>query len=214
VPSFSTTYVCAACGKSFRVEVTGLGDPHRHIPERSQEALRQVRAAENRLGQAKDGDPVNELAGELLEQEARSELRYATCLGCGQKNPEGIAADRANHRQSLTFGLVFFGVLAVVSWFVPWAALVLPLMDLLVFRPIMVVQLRKSGQRLPLVPFVAGIVLDAALIALIVYFPRAAPLVPITGIVRSIIRKPPMDEWRWQEAGKKIRFEAREGSSS
>jgi DNA-directed RNA polymerase subunit RPC12/RpoP len=214
VPSFSTTYVCAACGKSFPVEVTGLGDPHAHIPERSQEVLREVREVQNRLGQAKDGDPVHELAGELLEQEARSELRYATCPGCDQKNPEGVAANRANHRQSLMFGLVFFGVLAILSWFVPWAALVLPLMDLLVFRPIMVAQLRKSGQSLSILPFVAGIVLDAALIALIVYYPRAAPLVPIAGIVRSLIRKPAMAEWRWQEAGQKIRFEAREGSSA
>lgn len=205
--SFTTTYTCAACGRSSSVIVTGLGDPEEYVTERSRDALRRARAIENQLGQAKEGDPVDELAERLLEQEARSELRYATCPACGTKNPEGVTAEMADHRQSLIFGFVFFGILAVAAWFVPWAALLLPLMDLLIFRPVMVVQVRRSNKPFPTLPFVAGILLDAALIALIVLYPRTAPLVPIAGIVQSIVRRPQQSEWKWEEAGRKMRFE-------
>jgi hypothetical protein len=215
VHSFSTAYHCAACNESFHVEVTDLGDPYKHIPERSQEVLRRVRATENQLGPTKPGDPVNDLARELLEGEARSELRYATCPACNAKNPEGIAAIRADQRQTSLFGLVFFGIVAAAAWFYPWVALILPGMDLLVFRPIMVVQVRKSDKPFPIVPFALGIALDAALIALILLYPRAAPLVPLAGIVQSIFRGGSAKyDWKWEEARKKMRFEQPEKASS
>ncbi|MBK9260962.1 MAG: hypothetical protein IPM54_14260 [Polyangiaceae bacterium] len=205
--SFTTTYTCAACGKSSSVIVTGLGDPEDYVTERSREALRRVRTTENQLGAAKEGDPVDELAERLLEQEARLELRYATCPACATKNPKGVAAEKADHRHTIIFGLVFFGIMAAFAWFVPRVALILPIMDLLIFRPVMVVQVRRSNKPFPTLPFVAGILLDAALIALIVYWPRAAPFVPIAGIVQSIVRRPQQSEWKWEEAGRKLRFE-------
>lgn len=208
MPSFSTIYVCSACGKSSNVEIIDLGDPHEHIPERTREVLRRSRTIQDQLGAAKPGDPVEDLAQELLERDARSELRYATCPECNAKNPEGSAAIRADHRQSLLFGLVFFGIVAIAAWFYPWAALLLPGMDLLVFRPIMFVQARKIDKPFPVIPFVLGIVLDVLLIALILYYPRVAWLVPIAGIIQSIIRQGSAKyDWKWEDAQKKMRFE-------
>jgi len=212
MPSFATTYTCAACNSSSNVEVTDLGDPHRHISDRSRNIMRRGRELQNEfgVGQEKPGDPVDELAHDLLEQEARFELRYATCPKCSAKNPEGLAAIRADQRQSLLFGIVFFGVLAVVAWFYPKVALILPFMDLLVFRPMMFVQARKSDKPFPFLAFGAGIALDAALIALILFFPRAAPLIPIAGIVRSLFSDSAKNDWKWEEAQKKVRFESTE----
>ena len=208
MPSFSTTYACSACSKSSNVEITDLGDPYQHIPERTQNVLRRSRETQNLLGAEKPGDPVEDLAHELLEREARSELRYVTCPECNAKNPEGIEAIRAEQRQSLLFGMVFFGIVAIAAWFYPWVALILPGMDLLVFRPIMFVQARKSDKPFPFVPFVMGIVLDGLLIGVILQYPRAASLVPIAGIVQSIVRKGSgMDDWKWEETRKKMRFE-------
>lgn len=184
-----------------------LGDPHRHIPERTRDVMRRGRELQNEFAQEKPGDPVDELAHDLLEQEARFELRYATCPKCSAKNPEGIAAIQADKRQTLLFGIVFFGILAAVSWFYPWAALILPGIDLLVFRPMMFVQARKNDKPFPVVVFTAGIALDAALITLILFVPRVAPLIPMVGIVRSLFGGSTKDDWKWDEARKKVRFE-------
>lgn len=214
MPSFSTTYTCAACATSSNVEVIDLGDPYRHIAEDTRDTMRRVREAQTRLGTAKPGDPVEELAQELLEQEARSELRYATCPKCSAKNPDGLAAIQAERRQTLLFGLIFFGLLAGVAWFYPWAALLLPGLDLLIFRPMMFVQARKNPRPFPIVPFAFGIVLDALLIALIVLYPRAAPLVPIAGIVQSLFGGSSKYDWKWDEAKKKVRFEMPETAAA
>jgi hypothetical protein len=214
MPSFSTTYTCEACGTSSNVEVIDLGDPYRHISEGSQDAMRRVRETQNKLGQEKPGDPVEELAHELLEQEARSELRYATCPKCSVKNPEGLAAIRAERRQNLLFGIVFFGIIAAIAWFYPWAALILPGMDLLVFRPMMIFHVKKSGKPFPIVPFASGVFLDALLIALIVLYPRAAPFVPIAGIVQSLFGGSTKHDWKWDEAKKKLRFEMTETAAA
>ncbi len=68
----------------------------------------------------------------------------------------------------------------------------------------MVVQTRKANQPLKLLPFSLGIAIDVALIALIVLVPQAAPLVPIAGIVQSLVRRPTKNDLRWEEAAKKI----------
>lgn len=173
--------------------------------------MRRVRATENRLGQDKPGDPVEELAREMLEREARSELRYAKCPQCDAKNPEGLAADRADQRQSQLLGLGLFGVLAVVAWFYPNAALIFPGMDLLIFRPMMVVYARKmSDKPFPTGVFIAGILVDILLIAVILLVPRGAFLIPIVGILRSLFTSSSKHEGRWEEAEKKIRFEVRQ----
>lgn len=215
MPSFSTTYACSACGQSSNVEVIDLGDPYEHIPERTQNVLRRSRDTQNKLGAERPGDPVDELALKLLEREARSELRYVTCPKCNAKNPEGIAAIQADQRQSLLFGVVFFGIVAIAAWFYPWVALILPGMDLLVFRPIMFVQARKSDKPFPVVPFVLGIVFDGLLIALILLYPRTASLVPIAGIVQSLVRRgSAKSDWKWEETRKKMRFEQSQEAAS
>ena len=207
MPSFTTTYTCPSCNKTFRVEIAGLSDPEGNIAPRTQDNLRMIQAVRNRLGETNESDPVAELSQQILEQEAHLELRYATCPSCGEKNPAGIADDTAVRRQSLRFGIIFFGALAIAARYVSWVALFLPLMDLFVFRPIMVVQTRKANQPLKLLPFSLGIALDVALIALIILVPQAAPLVPIAGIVQSLVRRPTKNDGRWDEAAKKFRFE-------
>ncbi len=208
MPSFSTTYVCSACAFSSPVEVTDLGDPYAHIPEHSRDALRRGRAAKNHVGHDEPGDPVDELANELLERAGRSELRYARCPKCSTKNPEGVAADRADHRNSLLFGGGLFGVLAVIAWFYPKAALFLPAMDLFVFRPIMFVQARKNVDKpFPTGTFVVGILVDIGLVALILYAPRVAFLIPLVGVGQSLLSGSSKYEWRWADAAKKIRFD-------
>jgi hypothetical protein len=193
--------------------VTELSDPYQHIPGRSQDILRRSQAVQNHFGAAKQGDPVDELARELLEREAISELRYATCPACHEKNPDGIASIRTDRRQNLLFGWGFFGIVAGIAWFYPWAALVLPGMDLLVFRPIMFVQARKTDKPFPFVPFIGGITFDFLLIALILRFPRYAPLIPLAGIVQSIFTGSAKYDWRWDDAQKKLRFDSLEKSA-
>lgn len=210
MPSFATTYTCAACNSSFPVEIVDLGDPHRHIPESSQRALRGIGGAGSHVGGHSADDPVEDLAQRLLEQEARSELRYAICPKCSARNPEGLAADKVDRRQTNLFGLVFFGIIAAVAYFYPYAALLLPGIDLFVFRPMMFVMARKNPRPFPVLTFLAGIALDIALIAVIFLYPRAAPLVPIVGIVQSLLSRSQKGDSKWGEAQKKLRFDASE----
>lgn len=214
MPSFATTYTCSACNSSFPVEIVDLGDPHRHIPESSQRALRGLGGAGNHVGGHSADDPVEELAQRLLEQEARSELRYAICPKCSARNPDGIAADKAEQRRTMIFGLGFFGIIAVVAYFYPYAALLLPGIDLLVFRPMMFVMARKNPRPFPVLTFLAGIALDIALIAVIFLYPRAAPIVPLAGILQSLLGKSKKNDWTWDEAQKKIRFGTTEEAAS
>lgn len=213
--SFSTTYHCSACEKTFPVEVTDLGDPYVHIPERSRESMRRIRATQNKFGHDKPGDPVDELAATLLEQEAVSVLLRATCPACKAKNPAGIADDRKEHKQTMLFGCVFFGIWAVVSKFYSWAALIIPGMSLFVFRPIMFVQLRKAQDKpFPVFRFIAGILFDLALAAAVVQFPIIAPGVPLIGLVQSFFSGTSKYEWKWEEAQKKIQFGPRENAAT
>lgn len=215
MPSYSTVYTCPACAASSAVEVTDLGDPYAHIPERSQEALRGIRATENKLGIEKPGDPVDDLAQDLLAQDARAQLRYAQCPSCAVKNPEGIAADRAERRQTLLFGLIFFGAIAVAARFYPWVALIIPAMDLFVFRPLMFVQARKQKDKpFPVLPFIAGVLLDVLLIAVILLYPLAAPLIPIAGIIQSVFSRSSKSEWKWEDAASKLKFDVAQRATS
>lgn len=218
MPSFSTTYDCRACQKRFPVEVQDLGDPHEHIPRRSEETLRRIRETENQLGLNKPADPINELAQKLLEQEAQSVLLRAACPECKTKNPEGIAADRAERRQSFLTGNLIFAVVAVAAYFYPKVALILPGMDLLVFRPILYFQGKKILDKpFPVGTFVLGILIDIGLITLILLYPPAAPFIPLAGILQSIygyIKNGTKYDWRWEESEKKLRFGTAEIAAS
>jgi hypothetical protein len=210
VPSFATSYTCPSCKVSTQVEVIDLGDPHAHIPGNTGEAMRRVRNL-----QGKPGDPVEEVAREILGNEAQMVLRYAICPACSAKNPAGEAATRAERHASLLFGLIFFGAIAGVAAFYSWVALILPVMDLFVFRPLMVLNAKKvTDKPFPKFMFAVSILLDIGLIAAILNFPRVAPLVPFMGIVQSLFGGAAKDQWKWDDAQKKLRFEAPETAVS
>ncbi len=205
--SFSTTYHCAACEKTFPVEVTDLDDPYAHIPEHSRESMRRVRETQNKFGQNNPGDPVEELAGRLLEQDARGVLLRATCPGCKARNPAGVADDRKEHISAVLFGCIFFGILAIVAWYYSWAALILPGVSLFVLRPIMFFQLRKVQDKpFPVLRFITGILFDIGYIAAVLNFPIIAPGIPLIGVVQSLLGGMSKYEWKWEEAQKKLRF--------
>jgi hypothetical protein len=185
----------------------GLRDPDEQIDPRTQESLRTTRAFLVEHGRAEEGDPVAELGARLLEQEARFELRYATCPRCGAKNPEGVAAERADQQRTRVFGVVLYGGLAAGAWFAPKVAIVLPALDLLVFRPLGAFMLKKRGEPIRVLPLAGALALDGALIALVLLFPRAAPLIPLLALVYSLVRRPEAKEWRWEEAKKKMQFQ-------
>lgn len=213
MPSLHTSYTCPACQKTLAVEVKGLGDPYEHIPERSREVMRRVRETENKLGQDKPGDPVEELAQSLLEQEARSVLLHATCPECNAKNPAGIADDRKEHTHTVLFGCIPLGIIAVAAWFYSWVALIILGASLLVFRPLMVLQWRKLREKpFPYGRFIAGILIDIGLVVATLKFPIVAPGVPLVGLVQTILSGTSKYEWKWEDAQKKLRFGAQENA--
>jgi hypothetical protein len=165
--------------------------------------------------QGKPGDPVEEVARQILEQEAQLVLRYATCPACSAKNPAGIEVSRAERRAGLIFGLIFFGAIAIAAAYYSWVALILPILDLFVFRPLMVLNAKKMTDKpFPKGMFALTILFDIALIAVIVLFPRAAPLVPLMGIAQMLFGGSAKDQWKWEDAQKKMRFEMTESATS
>lgn len=165
--------------------------------------------------QGKPGDPVEEMARRILEQEAELVLRFATCPACSAKNPAGIAVSRAERRAGLIFSVIVFGAIAVAAAFYSWVALILPVLDLFVFRPLMLVNARKMPDKpFPKGMFALTVLVDIALIAAILQFPRIAPLVPVLGIVQMLFGGSAKDQWRWEEGQKKLRFETREPAAS
>jgi hypothetical protein len=135
VPSVAITYECLVCHASCPATVTSFDDPVASIAPRTQETLRKTRAILVRAGREVEGDPVDEIAAEILQQGARSALLYATCPRCGAKNPEGVTERARDERRWkwITFAILF--VLAASAWFVRWIALVLPGLDLFFLRP-------------------------------------------------------------------------------
>jgi len=165
--------------------------------------------------QGKPGDPVEEVAQQILEQEAQLALRYAICPACSTKNPAGIEVTRTERRSGLIFGAVIFGAIALAAAYYSWVALILPGIDLFVFRPLMLVNARKMTDKpFPKGMFVFTILFDIALIAAIVQFPRVAPLVPFMGIVQLFFGGSAKDDWRWEDAQKKLRFEKADAATS
>lgn len=159
--------------------------------------------------QGKPGDPVEEIAQEILEQEAQMVLRYATCPACSAKNPAGLEVSRAERKSSLLFGGIFLGGLAVAAYFYPWIALIFPVLNLAIIRPLAVVNARKMRDKpFPTGMFILSILLDISTIVVVLHFPRLAPVVPLLGIVQSLFGGSAKDQWRWDDTSKKLRFEA------
>jgi hypothetical protein len=165
--------------------------------------------------QGKPGDPVEEVAREILEQEAQLALRFATCPACSAKNPAGIAVTRAERRMGLVFGLILFSAIAIAAAFYSWAGLILPGIDLFVFRPLMLLNARKMTDKpFPKGMFALTVFMDIALIAAVLQFPRVAPLVPFMGIVQMFFGGSATDQWKWDEGKKKLQFEKAEAATS
>jgi hypothetical protein len=206
VLSVSTPYACPACHASFAAMVTGLDDPVASIAPRTQESLRKTRALLVQFGRAKEGDPVDELAAEILQDRARSELLYATCPRCGAKNPEGVAHRAREERRAKWAGIALVVALAAASWFVHWIALAMLSADVLVLRPMAIVLARRDGRPVRWLAVVGGVVAEVALIALVARVPHAAPLVILLPTVVQSLRRPEADDRRWREAAAKIAF--------
>lgn len=165
--------------------------------------------------QGKPGDPVEETAQQILEQEAQFVLRYATCPVCSAKNPVGLEASRADRKSTLLFGLVFLGGLAVAAAFYPWIALIFPVLNLVIIRPLALVNARKMRDKpFPTGMFTLSILLDITTIVVVLEIPRLAPIVPLLGIVQSLFGGSAKDQWKWDDAGKKLRFKTNEASAT
>ncbi len=205
--SFATTYDCPACHASCPATVTGLADPVASIAPRTQDTMRKTRALLVQVGRREEGDPVDEIAAEVLEQEARSTLLYATCPRCAARNPEGVAERAADARRWRWITAAILVALAASAWFVRWVAVAMPGLNLLAFRPMAILHARRSGVRVRWLVFASSVAVDVACIALVVLVPRAAPLVLLAPAVQVLVRRPAPDEWRWSNAAEKIRFE-------
>ncbi len=201
MPSVAITYDCPACHASCAATVQGLDDPTASIAPRTQDTLRRTREVLVRAGRAREGDPVDEVAAEILQQTARSTLVYAICPRCGARNPAGVA-ERRRWRWITAAILV---ALAGGAWLVRWVALLLPALDLLFFRPLAIVHARRTGLPVRWLTLAAGVAIDLALVAVVVLLPRAAPLVLLVPAALSVVR--PTDDGRWADAAETIRFE-------
>jgi hypothetical protein len=205
VASLTVTYACPACHVTSAATVTELSDPLTHIAPGTRATLRMTRAVLVQAGRGKEGDPVDEVAGEILEQEARRELRYATCPRCGARSPEGVAELRRSTRWSTWTTVALLSAFAVVAWFGHWVAAILPGLNL-VARPLAVARARRAGEPVRWLLLAPLLAFDAALVAIALLVPRAAPLVPLVPLAVMLVRKPEANERPWQEAAKKIRF--------
>jgi hypothetical protein len=208
VPSVSIPYECSACNASCAAVVTDLDDPSASIDAATQDTLRRLRASRVQAGEAPEGDPVAELAAKILQERAREELLYATCPRCGAKNPEGVVEHARRERRWTAITAAILLALAAGAWFVRWFAIGLPVIDLVVIRPLAIRQARQSGQPVRWLSFASSVVVDVALIVLVVLVPRAAPGVPLVSLVSLLVRRlVERDDRRWREAAGRIRFE-------
>jgi hypothetical protein len=207
VPSVTISFECLLCHASCAATVTGLDDPVASIASRTQDTLRKSRALLVRAGRAEEGDPVDEIAAKILQQRAREVLLYATCPRCGAKNPEGVTAHAKDRRRWRWITAAILVVLAVGAWFVRWIALVLPSADLLVFRLMAIVHARRSRQPVRWLAMATNVATDLSFVAVVVFVPRAAPLLLLVPIAVMLVRRPAADERPWTEAAETIRFE-------
>ena len=211
-PTIALTYACPACAKSFAATVTVPHDPKELISERDRTRLRTVRAmrkeAAEQLQQITpdlDLDPVDETENELLESMGVGELEFATCPGCDERNPVGVAKVRTERRASRAGVAGFYALAALAAWFAPWVAFVVPVMGALILG-VAVMAFRKIRQPIPwarlglqaVVPMALGIVPYA--------WPRWAFVVPLACSGLSLVQESPGDDERFARARERIRF--------
>jgi hypothetical protein len=189
VASFVLPFDCPACRVTTIADVGGLDDPEQFIDARTRAVL---------------GAKVADLEVDLLRQGARRTLLHATCPACGKRNPEGIAAQKRERRWSVAVGFVLYGALVVAAYFAPRIALVVPILGASI-QIAGAVALHRRGQA-RWGRFALHLVVNAALAALVILVPRAAPLVPLIGLLESLRPIPP-DERPWTEAAAAIQFE-------
>jgi hypothetical protein len=211
MPSLLVTYRCSLCQVESRATVSDLSEPSKSIPQRSSDLLKQTQAIREKLG-GSQSDPIAELHQSLLEQEAHSSLRFATCPGCHARNPEGVAAQSNDRKQAVGITAGLFGGLTLIAYFAPLAAIAAPI---LVLAPMVLVALiaRKRQMPVPWLNLGISLVISTLMVAAILLFRRAAPAVPLLLLVSAFVRKPRDSdkETAWTEAAKKIRFEGTDG---
>lgn len=205
--SCSLSYDCPACHASTQALVTGLTEPTASISQSSQETLRKLQAAKERLGAAPEGDPVDSLAAEILEMSARRQLRYATCPRCGARNPEGLDDQAIEQKRSRITGGIVGAALALGVWFFP--SLAFALVALAAFLTVlMALVARRQPAPFPWLVFLGNVGVTGALLAGAIYLPRAVVAMPLLLGARSLFYKPKDAEAPWKEATESIRFES------
>lgn len=205
--SCSLSYDCPACHASTQVLVTGLPEPTASISQSSQETLRNLQVAKERLGVAPEGDPVDSLAAEILEMSARRQLRYATCPRCGARNPEGVDDQAIDRKRTRIIGSIVGAALAALVWFFPSLSFVL--VALVAFLTVlMALVARRKPAPFPWLVFLGNIGVTGALLAGAIYLPRAVVVMPLLLGARSLFYRPKDAEAPWKEAMESIRFES------
>jgi hypothetical protein len=180
---------CPACHVTTLADVGGLDDPEQFIDAKSRAIL---------------GGKVADLEVDLLQQSAQRKLLHATCPRCGKRNPEGIAAQTRERWRTIAIGFAIYGAVLVGSFFAPRIALVIPIVGGSM-QIVGAVVLSRQG-KVPWGRFAFNLAINAALAALVILVPRAAPLAPLLGILDSL-RPRPRDDSPWTEAAEAIQFE-------
>lgn len=195
--SHVTTYTCAACGVRSPIEVSGLAEPARRITVSRDPVVRRIHAERVKAGTVLAPREDEEVISAFLAQEARSRLLFATCPRCGERNPEGVALQAREVRRTRVFNTALFAALTLGAWFFPPLALLLPVSDLALWKPLAVWTLKKRGESIPLLAMVRDLALDTALIALVLVVPRAAPAVPALALLQALLLRPDTEgPWR------------------
>lgn len=210
-PSLALSYECPACRKTFAATITVPYDPKRLIADRDRARLRAVHALGKEVGERAGrvtpdlDDPVEETELELLESMAVAELEYATCPGCGQRNPAGVANVRNERRASRAGVAGFFALVALASYFAPSLAYLVPAVAVSILV-VSIVVLRKTGAPIPWARLVVQALLPLALAVVPYRWPRWAFVVPITFSVLSLVQRSSSDDERFVRAAERVRF--------
>lgn len=202
--SHLTTYACAACGVSSKIEITDLREPVRRLSIHRDPVIRRIHEERVRRGKVPKPKKGEDVSYPVITEEIHQRVRYATCPRCGARNPEGVALQAKSARATRSFNVALFAALAVGAYFIPYLALLLPVSDLVLWKPLAIWTLKKRKQPVPLGGVVRDVAIDVALVALVVLLPRAAPVIPALAMGYMLVRKLD-DEGPWRRSRETIR---------
>lgn len=203
--SHVTTYACAACGVRSRIEITGLSEPIPRVIASTDPVLRRIHAEQVKAGKVPAPKKGEEPTFPVVTEEILGRVLFATCPHCGERNPEGVALQAKEVRHTRVFNTALFAALALGAWFFPPLALLLPVSDLALWKPLAVWTLKKRGESIPLLAMLRDLALDAALIALVLVVPRAAPAVPALAMLQALLLRPDL-EGPWRRSRESIKL--------